>query len=126
MNQAKKELLTLIFFIFRSLKTFFLYLEIFYLLAKRLENKPGGLNLTWSCLDWDSRSWHWQKVSLDSQENLDNFKKLVLKYRYCLDTTFQSQKSRSRSRNMSRPEIFGKYWQCVSILIESELILAFI
>ena len=29
------------------------------------------------CLDRDSQSRHWQRASLDSQENLDTFKKLV-------------------------------------------------
>ncbi len=83
-----------------------------------LKSKPGGL-------DW---SRHWQKVSLDSQENLDNFKKLVStieKSWFFLDTTFQSQKSGSRSRNLSRPEIFGKSWQFVSISIKSESILSY-
>ncbi len=35
--------------------------------------KPGGLNLFRSCLNRESRSQHWQKVSLNSQENLDTF-----------------------------------------------------
>ncbi len=57
------------------------------------------------CLDRESR--HWQKLSLNSGENLDSFKKLVSRSRNldCLDTTFQSQKSGSRSRNPSRPKI---------------------
>ncbi len=52
--------------------------------------KPGGLDLSRRGLDRDSRSWHWQRVSLDSQENLVNFKKLVLTI----------EKSRLRSRNL--------------------------
>jgi hypothetical protein len=51
----------------------------------------GGLNLSWSCLDWESQSRIWQKVSLDSLENLDSFKKLV--------STIE--KSGSRSRNLN-------------------------
>jgi hypothetical protein len=39
--------------------------------------KPGGLNLSWSCLDWDSQSRHWQRAGLDSWENLNTFRKLV-------------------------------------------------
>ncbi len=35
--------------------------------------KPGGLDLSQHGLDRDSWSWHWQIVSLDSRENLDNF-----------------------------------------------------
>ena len=87
----------------------------------------GGLDLSRSCLDRDSRSRHWQRAGLDSRENLDTFKKLVLTIeisRFCLDTTFQSQKSRSRSRNLSRHEIFGKSRQFVSILIKSQSILS--
>ncbi len=37
----------------------------------------GGLNLSRSCLDRDSRSRHRKKVSLDGRENLDTEKKLV-------------------------------------------------
>jgi hypothetical protein len=73
-------------------------------------------------LDQDSWSQHLQKVSLDGWENLDNFKKLVStneKSWFCLDTTFQSQKSQSRLRNLLRPEIFDKFQQFVSFLIES-------
>ena len=48
-------------------------------------------------LDRDSRSRRRQRVSLDSRENLDSVKKLV--------STIEI--SRSRSRNLSRSEIFG-------------------
>jgi len=94
----------------------------------RPESNFGDLDLSWSCLDWESWSWHWQKVSLDSHGHLDSFKKLVLtnkKSWFCLNTTIQSQNSQSRSKNLSRTEIFGKSWQFVSILVESELILSF-
>jgi hypothetical protein len=37
----------------------------------------GGLDLSRSCLNRDSQSRHWQKVSLDGRENLESFKKLV-------------------------------------------------
>jgi len=60
---------------------------------------PGGLNLSWLCLDRDSQPRHCQKVSLDSRENLNSSKKLVStiqKSQSCLDTNFQSQKSWSR------------------------------
>ncbi len=50
----------------------------------------GGLDLSRSCLDRDSRSRHWQRAGLDSQENLDTFKKLVSTIKI----------SRSRSRNL--------------------------
>ncbi len=39
--------------------------------------KPGGLELSRSCLDQDFQSWHWKRAGLDSQENLDTFKILV-------------------------------------------------
>ncbi len=55
-----------------------------------VQSKPGGLNLSQRGLDWDSQSRHWQRVSLDGQENLDNFKKLVLTI----------EKSWSRLRNL--------------------------
>jgi hypothetical protein len=38
---------------------------------------PGGLDLSRSCLDRDSRSQHWQRAGLNSRENLDTFKILV-------------------------------------------------
>jgi hypothetical protein len=47
-------------------------MEIFY------PTKLGGLDLSRLCLDRDAQSRHWQKVSLDSQENLDTFQKLIL------------------------------------------------
>jgi hypothetical protein len=41
-----------------------------------LKRKEVYLSLSyWSCLDRESRSRHWQKVSLDSQKNLDNLNK---------------------------------------------------
>ena len=42
------------------------------------KTKPGGLDLSRSCLDWDSQSRQFQNVGLNSQDNLDSFKKLVL------------------------------------------------
>jgi hypothetical protein len=39
--------------------------------------KLGGLDLSLSCLDRESRYRHFQKVSLGSRENLDTSKKLV-------------------------------------------------
>ncbi len=57
-------------------------------------SKPGGLNLSQRGLYRDSQSRRWQKVSLVSWENLDNFKKLVStieKSRFCLDTTILTQ-----------------------------------
>ncbi len=42
-----------------------------------------------------------------------NLKKLVSTIeisQFCLDTTFQSQKSWSKLRNLLRPELFGKPW----------------
>ena len=47
------------------------------LIIKGFIHKPGGLDLSRSCLSQDSWSEHWQKVSLDRWENLDSFKKLV-------------------------------------------------
>ena len=52
--------------------------------------RPGGLNLSPSCLDQDSCSPHWQRAGLNSWENLDNFKKFVLTV----------EKSQSRWRNL--------------------------
>ena len=43
-----------------------------------------------SCLDRDSQSRHWQRAGLDSRENCDTFKKLVLTIEI----------SRSRPRNL--------------------------
>ena len=65
-----------------------------------------------------------KKVSLDGRENLDSFKKLVStieieKCWFCFDTSEKSGKSRSRPRNLSRHDIFGKSRQFVSISIES-------
>jgi hypothetical protein len=84
--------------------------------------------LSWSCLDQESRSQHFQEGCLNDRENLDTFKNLILtieKFWFCLDITFQSQESQVRSRNPLRHEFFGQSWQFVSILIESELILSF-
>jgi hypothetical protein len=61
------------------------------------------------------KSLHFQNLSLDNREVSIE----IEKSRFCLDTTFQSQKSRLRSRNMSRHDIFGKSRQFVSISIES-------
>jgi hypothetical protein len=43
----------------------------------QLPIEPGGLDLSRRDLHRESRSLHWQRVSLDSRENLDTFKKLV-------------------------------------------------
>ncbi len=59
---------------------------------KKVSTKPGGLDLSWSCLDRESWSWHCQRVSLNSWENLDIFKK-------CVSTI-----EKSRLRSMSRPK----------------------
>ncbi len=59
----------------------------------------GGLDLSRSCLDRDSRSRHKKTVSLNGWENLDRLKKLVSTIeisRFCLDITIQIQISRSR------------------------------
>jgi hypothetical protein len=53
--------------------------------------KPGGLNLSRSCLDRDSQSQHWQRAGLNSRENLNTFKKLVSTIKI----------SRSRLRNLN-------------------------
>jgi len=39
-----------------------------------LPTKGGGLDLSRSCLHRELQSWHWQKVSLYSPENLNNLK----------------------------------------------------
>jgi hypothetical protein len=78
--------------------------------VRRYIFRLGGLDLSWSFLDWDSRSQHCQRASLDDQKNLDNFKKLVStieKSRFCLDAIFWSQKFQSRSRFI---EIYQKSW----------------
>jgi hypothetical protein len=85
-------------------------------------SKPGGLDLSRRDLDQESQSQHWQRVSLDSQENLDTFKKLV--------STIKISRSRSRnldfvstppfstkSLDLSRHDIFGESRQFVSISI---------
>ncbi len=62
-----------------------------------------------------------RRVSLDSRENLDSVKKLFSTIeisRFCLDNNVQTKKSRSRSRNSSRSEIFGVSRQFVSISTE--------
>ncbi len=55
-----------------------------------MHSNLGGLDLSRSCLDRDSRSRHWQRAGLDSRENLDTFIKLV--------STIEI--SRSRLRNL--------------------------
>ncbi len=70
--------------------------------------KPGGLNLSWSCLDRDSRSRHWQKVILDI------FKKLVsteieISW-FCLDSNIQIDTSQSRSRFIKTYRNFSDYF----------------
>ncbi len=79
------------------------------------------------CLDRDSQSWHWQRVGLDSQENLNNFKKLgsikkshsKLKNLNFVSTPPSSLKSLDWDWKMLWHDIFGKSWQFVSISIES-------
>ncbi len=44
-----------------------------------IQIKPGGLDLSRSCLNWDSRSQHRQIICLNSWENLDIFKKFVFR-----------------------------------------------
>jgi hypothetical protein len=54
----------------------------------------GGLDLSQSCLDWESQSQRFQKACLDNRENLNSFKKRVStieKSQFCCDTTLQSQ-----------------------------------
>ena len=61
----------------------------------------GGLDLSQRGLDRDSRSQHQKKVSLDIQENLDSFKKLVSTIeisRFSLDEHSQDSTFWSRSR----------------------------
>ncbi len=67
--------------------------------------KPGGLNLSRSCLDLESWSRRCHRVPLDSRENLDSVKK-------CISTV---KKSWSRSRlldfvltSMSTPKTFNR------------------
>ncbi len=81
--------------------------------VQRFIFKHGGLDLSWQ----SRKLWHFQNLSLDDREISIEIKKS----QFCFDTTFQSQKSwsRSRSRNMSRHDIFGKSQQIVSISIES-------
>jgi hypothetical protein len=84
-----------------------------------LNGKPGGLDLSGSCLDWDSRSWHWQRAGLDSRENLDTFKKLVstieisrsrLRYLNLVSMAIcKSSTSRSRSRLIKTCRDFCDY-----------------
>ncbi len=83
--------------------------------------KHGGLDLSQNGLDRESRSRRRQRVSLDSQENLDNREILVeiQTSRIRLDINVQTKKSRSRSRNLSRSENFGISLQFVSIKIEN-------
>ncbi len=81
--------------------------------------KPGGLDLSRSCLNWDSQSRHWQRAGLDSQENLETFKKLVLtnkifwsRLRYLNLVSMaicKSSTSRSRSRLVKTFEIFSDF-----------------
>ena len=64
------------------------------------------------------KSRQFQKVSLDDRDISIEIEKSW----FCLDTSKKSEKSeksRSRPRNLSRHDIFGKSWQFVSISIES-------
>ncbi len=74
----------------------------------------GGLDLSRSCLDWDSRSRHKKTVSLDGRENLDRLKKLV--------STIEISQSRLRnidfvSTSPSRYKYLDQDWD-LSRLIE--------
>ncbi len=69
--------------------------------------KSGGLDLSRLCLDRDTRSRHWQKVSLDSREILDTFKKLV--------STIKISWSRLRYLNFVSSAI------CKSVLLDQDL-----
>ncbi len=115
-----------------------------------IKSKVGGLNLSRSCHDLDTfkklvstikkiltltKIWSWRSRSLDRDQEVLilsrhhlSVQKVSIKIRkswFCLDTTFQSQKSWSRSRNPTRHEIFGQSQQFVLISIETELILSF-
>ncbi len=89
----------------------------------------GGLDLSRRGLDQDSRSRHRKKVKSWLSRKSQQFQKVSLddrdisieieKSQFCLDTTFQYQKSEPRPRNLSRHDIFGKSRQFVLILIES-------
>ncbi len=59
------------------------------------------------------KSRQFQKVSLDDRDISIEIS------RFCLDTSEKSGKSRSRPRNLSRHDIFGKSRQFFSISIES-------
>ncbi len=85
------------------------------------QSRVSILTLSKSRSQQSRKSWQFQKACLDNRVVLIKIEISQI----CLDTTFQSQKSWSRSRNLSR-EIFGKPWQFVLISIESWLILSFV
>ncbi len=63
----------------------------------------GGLDLSRSCLNRDSQSRHWQKVSLDGRENLDSFKKLV--------STIEKTQSRYLDFVSTPPSSLNQDWE---------------
>jgi hypothetical protein len=65
-----------------------------YITYKQVKTKKSSKDERILFLDRDSRSRLCQKVSLNNQENFDNFKKLVSieKSQFCLDPIFRSQK----------------------------------
>ena len=81
--------------------------------------KPGGLNLSRSYLDWESRSRRCQRVHLDCREKFDKVKK-------CVSTV---AKSRSRSRllnfvstSRSRTKSLNRDWEiCQDLKISAFL-----
>ncbi len=72
-----------------------------------LRTMPGGLDLSQLCFDRDSWSRQRQKVSLDSRENLNSFRKLAFTYKKSRSRKMiKSTNSQSRLRNPLRPEMF--------------------
>ena len=81
-------------------------------------SKLGGLDLSRRGLDRDSRSRHRKKVSLDSRENLDSFKKLVSTIEMSLAKTVLFGRDRDFSRPVETFVIFLDFSIFFSISIE--------
>ncbi len=79
--------------------------HLMYYSTQPMNSKLGGLDLSRSGFDRDSRSRRQKSISLDVMDNLDGFQKLVL--------TIEKSRSRSRfldlvSTSMSRPKSLNR------------------
>ncbi len=89
--------------------------------------KLGGLDFGWSCLDWDSWSWHHQKVCLDSREisieiKISRFWLIMSRVRLLILTSSKSLSRQSRNLNWDQDFSILSRHQCpdTRVLIKIE------